>query len=163
MGDSKEEPAASEEKPDSWLAQEELMRQAQSPAHLYDHRVFNPYCKHCCRAKAQRKRRVKGTLDLGPAPEHFGEQTTGDHLISRKDKIPVADVAVIATPGDDDDQDASGDEDESSFLTKDARDAVVMYDRGTATCSPKPRSPRLTRLRHSVSGQSLMTTSSLLC
>ena len=71
------------DKPADWVTQEELMRQAKTAYHLFCHDEFNPYCRHCRRAHAQRKNRRKGTLDLGPKPTKFGEQTTGDHLVSR--------------------------------------------------------------------------------
>ncbi len=51
-------------KPKDWLSQEELMRQANTVEHMYDNREFNPYCKHCCRAKAQRTRRNKDILNF---------------------------------------------------------------------------------------------------
>jgi len=66
------------------ISQDELMRQANTVEHMIDHRNFNPYCKHCCRAKAQRRRRSRGSLNMGPKPTKFGEQQTGDHLISRR-------------------------------------------------------------------------------
>ncbi len=123
-------------KPKDWLSQEELMRQANTTDHLYGHRVFNPYCKHCCRAKAQQTRRVKGTLDLGPAPKQFGDQTTGDHLITRGRKPrPDGDDGaheLFEDAGNESDGSNDGrEDDESLYLTREARDAVVMYDRAT--------------------------------
>ena len=115
------------------------MRQATTAEHLFDHRVFNPYCKHCCRAKAQRKRRDRSAVDLGPPSKVFGTHTTGDHLISRKRKLVDGEGDTIpedtgeALFGDeeceDDGLESHGED--FSFLTKPAKDAVVMYDRGT--------------------------------
>ena len=46
------------------------------------HYPKNPYCSTCTRAKMRPKlaRRNRG---IGPPPEHFGEQVTADHIISR--------------------------------------------------------------------------------
>ena len=113
------------------------MRQATTADHLYGHRVLNPYCKYCCRARAQRTRRTKGTLDLGPTPEHFGDQTTGDHLISRDKRKtrPDDDDGAQELFGDAGEEREDSDDgtiaDESLFLTREARDAVVMFDRAT--------------------------------
>ena len=91
----------------------ELCRQAGTVEHQYDHRWLNPFCEHCVRAAAQRTPRRKGKLHLGPKPEVFGEQTTGDHLNSRnKEKQEL--------PESLDDDEFPG-----------ARNGVVMYDRAT--------------------------------
>jgi hypothetical protein len=91
----------------------ELCRQAGTVEHQYGHRWFNPFCEHCVRAAAQRTPRRKGKLHLGPKPEVFGEQTTGDHLISRnKDKQDLPECL--------DDDEFPG-----------AQNGVVMHDRAT--------------------------------
>ena len=91
------------------------LEQARSPEHLYDHRVYNPYCKHCVRGKAQRRAHKKGKLVIGPAPVRFGDQVTGDSLIDR---------TVIG----------EGDE-----YFPNSTNAFVMYDRATQwiECHPK--------------------------
>ena len=57
-----------------------LVREARSAQHAFGHRYHNPFCKHCVRANAQRKRIKKGTLARGPKPEKFGMQSRATTL-----------------------------------------------------------------------------------
>ena len=127
------------EKLADWVSQEELMRQAKTASHLFCHDEFNPYCKHCCRAHAQRKGRHRGTLGLGPKPTKFGEQTTGDHLVSRaRASEVVADEELFLN----DDELPDAGEDFDIEFCKLARDAVVMYDRATEFGDMFPKGSR---------------------
>jgi len=86
--------------------------------HAFTHRVFNPQCRACVRGRAQRTPRRRGALALGEKPLKFGQQCTGDHIISRK---TAEDPSLPADEYDG------------------VRTAVAMYDRATGWygCYPK--------------------------
>ena len=92
-----------------------LADQATSVAHLFDHRVYNPFCETCVRARCQRVPRKKGTLSMGERPVKFGQQVTADHFICK---------------------DGAGDGDE---FFPNATCALVILDRATdwVSCYPK--------------------------
>ena len=62
---------------------------------------------------------MKGSLVLGPKPTRFGEQTTGDMLVSKK------------RGGGEDEPEQSDEAGEEEEPFPGARNGVVMYDRGT--------------------------------
>ena len=121
----------------------ELCRIAGTAEHQFDHGVFNPFCEYCVNAAAQRKPRYKGTLAMGPKPTKFGEQTTGDHLISRNKEV----------------KEFAGDEDDAFFPG--AQNAVVMFDRATEDLEVYPVASRTkkTRLKRFKIGLGLKTKS----
>ena len=74
----------------------------------------------------QRVPRRKGKLALGPQPDKFGCQTTGDHLISRNNEKTQLEA---------------GDYDE---WFPGAKNGLVMYDRGTDDLECYPVATRTT-------------------
>ena len=54
---------------------ERLVAEAKSARHLMTHFPRNPECLICTQGSAQRRRKRKGTLNLGPRPEKFGSRS----------------------------------------------------------------------------------------
>ena len=57
-----------------------------SKEHLFGRRTYNKNCRACVRGRMQRAHKRRGTLKMGLKPENFGDQCTGDHLVTRKDE-----------------------------------------------------------------------------
>ena len=95
-----------------WLNQE---FKASEHSDLFTHASMCRECDTCVKARANRKRHVKGALNLGVKPTQFGQQVTGDSLIDRHG-INAEDPMF---PG--------------------STNALVMYDRATdwTECAPQ--------------------------
>ena len=77
------EPAAPEEAVEA--PEEEVVDVVETAKdHAFTHRVFDSKCRACVRGRAQRTPRRRAKLALGERPLQFGQQCTGDHIISRK-------------------------------------------------------------------------------
>ena len=119
-----------------------LAREARTVQHAFGHRYHNPFCKHCVRANAQRKRIKKGTLAMGPKPEKFGMQVTGDYLISAKRKNQEEETKYAEPGGVGVGGSSSGSEspaeaggDDPWWMNNDvyskAKNGLVLHDRAT--------------------------------
>ena len=68
--------------------------EANTLSHLMTHFPQNVHCETCNLSRIQRRRKLKGSLALGPKPKEFGDQITVDELICRsKDS---KDPAILA-------------------------------------------------------------------
>jgi len=106
IGDEENDPPPTEKR--------DVIAEAKSLHHMITHDRFNPYCKACVRAGAQRKhkRAKKKIVAEGEfVSQKFGKNVTGDHLLDRRNEGTVDDNELNDFP--------------------DARAAVVLYDRGT--------------------------------
>ena len=98
------------------------MKEAKSINHMMDHSKFNPFCRACVEAKAQRKGKRKGALiEQEEIPKEWGLSIPGDHLINKR----IQNLTGTYFVGDEEIPCATA--------------AVVLYDRGTKEleCFPK--------------------------
>ena len=74
--------------PEDEKKKRDLKAEAMSTQHLMTHFPKNPFCPYCCRARMLRPghRKAKSHVNKESKPEKFGDRTTGDHMITRKDE-----------------------------------------------------------------------------
>ena len=63
------------------IAKSGTPEEAKTLAHLLTHFPKNVHCETCNMSRIQRRRKLKGSMALGPKPKEFGDQITADELI----------------------------------------------------------------------------------
>ena len=120
-------PLVAKEQNEDRLARRNVMKEAKSLDHLMDHSKFNPYCRACVEARAQRKGKRKGGLvEQEKIPPEWGLSVTGDHLLQTRKENFEGSFYV-------------GDEEIPCSTT-----AVVLFDRGTGDLGCFPKATRTT-------------------